>query len=273
MLQASQIPVGIDSVKPVIQGEVCIAKVVSWHSEHPDICRWTAYNALKIKQTPGITGIKFYDVAASRILLCRNMAVDVAREWGCKYLMFVDPDMSPDCYLGRDPKAMPFWETSWSMLQQFPGSVIAAPALQGAPDYAVNVFVLDPEQRATRRVTHEETMGRYGIEQVFAIGTGLMLIDMSVFDRLKPPYFDDEYENQEKTRVFTSQDIYFCKMCNLAGIRVFANWYAWAGHYKQTMLGRPGMTEKGLEDGHRPSQDSPGLEDSHPDNQQRSNDQ
>lgn len=194
----------------------------------------------------GKVDIEIHDSA--RILLNRN---SIARDAICKgydYILFVDPDMRPDVHLkdSRYPQALGFIHSSMQHIRENPFCVIAAPALSERPEMKVNVFVYDEASvKKFRRMDHTEAYERHQsprIEQVHAIGTGLMLIDTVIFARLQHPYFDDIYTDDTKTDLAMSQDIYFTSACTAAGIPVFANFYSWAGHCKSDVLSADDLT-------------------------------
>lgn len=181
---------------------------------------------------------------SSRILLNRNIIAQEAINQKCDFLLMIDPDMSPDHYTKGENKraqAKSFLQTSFQHMMDNPFGVIAAPACSERPKRLTNVFLTNPDGSG-RRMTYSETRERLrepAIEQVHAIGTGLILIHVPIFTVLTHPYFDDVYANVEKTELSLSQDVYFTQNCHMAGVPVWCNWYAWAGHIKDEPLGAP----------------------------------
>ena len=184
-----------------------------------------------------------FEIHNARIHMARNQAVDIARQRKATHILFVDPDMSPDMYAGHKdhPEAKAFLQSSFEFLMSNPLAVIGAPALGGAPHYNSNVYVREQDGKS-RRASHEYCLERHktpAFEQVDGIGTGLMIIPTKVFDLLEKPYFDDTFLNEEKSEIRFSQDLYFTTKCTDAGIPVYCNWYAWAGHVKSEVVGNP----------------------------------
>lgn len=182
---------------------------------------------------------------SSRILLNRNILAKQALELNADYLLMLDPDMKPDMYVGAGSPAKKFMESSWQHALENPCSVIAAPAVGEPPKSVTNVFITGADDNA-RRMTHEECAERQAnpcIEQVVGMGTGLILIDTLVFRRLQQPWFDDVYTDETKTDLKLSQDVYFTTNCAAAGMPVYCNHYAWAGHQKTVLLGCPGVKD------------------------------
>lgn len=61
-----------------------------------------------------------------------------------------------------------------------------------------------------------------------AVGTGFMLIKMSVFDKLPTPWFFYEYD--EKGDMKTGSDMWFCNKAREAGFKVFCDLSVKVGH-------------------------------------------
>jgi hypothetical protein len=211
--------------------------------EQPDVGDFMFELGVWAAKTPSVGDVVLYTAHSSRILMNRNMFAHDALKAGVDFLLMIDPDMRPDLYRDR-PGMQRFMVSSWQHALENPGSVIGAPAVGGSPKYDTNVFIAGEEH--ARRMTHAEVLERQRnpcIEQVHAIGTGLILIDMLVFRRLAIPFFDDVYENPEKTKLAKSQDVVFTEACTKAGFPVWCNHYAWAGHHKDELLGCPGFDE------------------------------
>jgi len=70
-----------------------------------------------------------------------------------------------------------------------------------------------------------------GVKKVDAIGTGCMLIDMNVFKVLEWPWFEYEYRMFEGKKSRLSEDMTFCRKCQLAGIPVYADTDITCAHF------------------------------------------
>ncbi|MDE2101146.1 MAG: hypothetical protein KGL39_28115 [Patescibacteria group bacterium] len=198
---------------------------------------------------------------SARILLNRNSFIEHAIKGRFDYLLMVDPDMVPDLYcsptFNRDgdesewhppvlARQKPFLPTALEIFREHPFSVVAAPACGEPPKRTLNVYPLDaPNHEEPKPATHEyaEKRAREGaVEQVAAIGTGLIMIPLPVLFALKRPFFDDTY-NADKTALKLSQDIYFTNTLHQAGVSVFCAWCSFAGHQKTVTVGCPGIDE------------------------------
>jgi GT2 family glycosyltransferase len=141
-----------------------------------------------------------------------NNLVRLAQEKKASHIFFVEHDMvfEPDT-LGR-------------LLEQ-DKDIISAP-------YSGRTLPLQP--LVYQRGTDEELyMMSYDIWpkkpfKCYGVPTGCTLIKMSVFEKIKPPYFF--FEHTEDGVIKMSQDIYFCKKANEAGIEVWCDPTIMVGH-------------------------------------------
>ncbi len=66
------------------------------------------------------------------------------------------------------------------------------------------------------------SIGKEGLEQVRQVGTGIMLIDIDLFKKMQPPFFENQW--CEQTRAYSGEDIYFVyKAKNELGVNVFVD--------------------------------------------------
>lgn len=236
--------------------KILFASPCSFLSEHPRFGRWLTQMAVTVTHDPMCAGYRDHYSTEHRIHIARNQSVDAAQQTGCDYIVFGDPDMNPDFRLFNpyltaqaQPKARewakPFLPSSLKFMQTEACGVIGSPAISGPPDCKINVFK-DRGDNVTR-MSHEEYANTPpSFLQVAAIGTGLMLIDMKVFDILKKPYFEDlaHPDGDNLLSVHQSQDCRFCLKCGEAGIPVYANLYAPSGHYKLESFEPPDWSGK-----------------------------
>jgi len=226
-----------------------VGRPTGYHQEYTEVGVWQAYLSFELRRVCHKARFTIDTVDTARILLARNQLVRRARLNRADYLLMIDPDMIPDCRLGYWPEAESFMESSWRKLQECPRCVLAAPCRGAGPTHdgpqrwRVHVFQKgEGEETLIRMETQDAAMLR-GWQEVEAIGSGMMLIPMAVFNRLDEdaeqrglgvvPYFDDVYEDQAKTEIRYTQDIYFCLRCRKAGIPIYANFSAWAGHWQR----------------------------------------
>lgn len=231
--------------------------------EVPDIRHWQTRTVLWMSKDkriqpfddwlPGRDSITISDTPIS---MCRNEAVRRAREQKADVLIWVDSDMRPDCELGVDPLARAFVPEAFDFLYKHwerGPTVLAAPYCGASPVNNVFVFEWDSDQndREDRMVnlklsqysrTHAYKMA--GIQPCAAIGTGLMMMDMRIFDLLPPPWFYYTY-NPEQTKKLATEDCTFTRDVAMLGHLtlgyepLLCTWNSWAGHWKPELVRKP----------------------------------
>ena len=130
-----------------------------------------------------------------------NKLVEIAKEKGASHLFMVEHDIvfEPDT-LGR--------------LLEANKDVVAAP-------YSGRCLPRQPLVYQQNKPGEEPYMMSYDmwptkLFKAYGVPTGCTLIKMSVFDKLTKPYFFFEYD--EQGRMLMSQDIYFSRKINKAGM-------------------------------------------------------
>jgi hypothetical protein len=190
------------------------------------------------------------------ITMTRNAAIKEARNVKADLLLMIDNDMVPDCCLATsdrpplhyrpDGHVKPFWESSFEYMLHHDGpSIIAAPYCGPPPHENIFVFHWDNIQsdhpnadiRLSQYNRHDAAC-RSGFEEVAALPTGLILIDMRIFDEpsFKPPYFKYEWADETESEKASTEDVFFTRNASVAGFKVYCNWYAWAGHVKKKVV-------------------------------------
>jgi hypothetical protein len=180
----------------------------------------------------------------SRILLNRGKIVEFAKSAGSTHIFFIDPDHRVDMYYSHSAgpevkqESEPFFESAFEFLRQHPMAICAAPYAGCPPDLPIHVFAKG-ENGQMARLSHEQAKGLRGWQSVEAVGSGVMLIGMDVFDRMKQPYFDDVYTDEKNTCLKHSQDVHFCLEARKLGIPIFVNFNCWVGHWQHCLVGKP----------------------------------
>ena len=193
-------------------------------------------------EAAAIVGWKSY-----RSSMGRNRAIKEAIDSKCDYLLSVDPDMVPDVYVGHHEKAKKFFPSSLAWLESHPGGVVGAPAVGGRPKRRPNIYGVNTEG-GLRELTHEECRAAVAnprVERVPCVGSGLLLIDMKLFRKFKPPWFCDTYWDDTQSELKLGQDMYFTGHATKTGAEVWCNWFSWAGHVKAETLVCPGLELEG----------------------------
>ena len=234
---------------------ICLARPAGHKLESPDVGTYLVQWMNDLKNRPGAEDLDLFTVSNARIRMMRNMCVAHARQKQAHFLLFIDPDMGVDKYVQRgangqvlDPNyALPFFPAAWDLALQHqktnhPPAIYAAPYCATPPHEPVHVFVRNETGKLVR-LERDRASTLRGWHQVGACGTGLMLIDMRVFDvihRPNAPYFEDQYTDTTETKLRYSQDVDFCLRCGAAGIPVYVNFSCWCTHWQLAEVHRPG---------------------------------
>ena len=239
-----------------MQVKVHITRFPFMGIEHPDVGDWLVDTVVKCKRDPRISAVSSKRYDDTPITMTRNRAAKEALDMGVDYLLMVDSDMNPDEMLKLgDPAAKPFWDSSFDyvMAQRDQGGVpctVASPYCGPPPNSNVYVFCWEswqnpdqnpqPDHRLEQFSRHEAAQ-RSGIEEVGALPTGLILIDMRVFRKLKPPWFYYEWSDEYQQQKASTEDVTFTRDISLLGYPVYCNWDSWSGHHKRICVRKPAI--------------------------------
>lgn len=209
------------------------------------VADWLVDTVVEMKADPRVGELpKLPPIDDTPITMTRNRACREAQKLGCDFILMIDNDMAPDLRL---PGAKKFWRTSFDfVLEQKDPCIIAAPYCGPPPHENCYIFRWRNHQNdhpdadfRLDQYTREEAAIRVGIEEVAALPTGLILFHTAVLDRLPPPWFEYEYTDKYRTHKSTTEDVFFTRNASLAGVKVFCNWDAWGGHWKQKVVTKP----------------------------------
>ncbi len=216
--------------------------------EHPDVTDWMVCTVIKCKRDVRIKEILNWRKADTPAPMIRNQGIHLALERGVDFLCMVDSDMAPDYLLGEDAAAKPFWDSSFDFMlhDSMEPCIVAAPYC-GPPPYE-NCYIFrwasfqsdnpNPDHRL-EMYTREEAAVQTGIQRVAALPTGLILIDMRCLAKIKPPYFYYEWKDETEQVKASTEDVTFTRDLTFAGVPIYCNWDAWAGHWKMKRVGKP----------------------------------
>ncbi len=246
-------------------------------SEHPSIRTWFAKTITSCRSDPRVGEIFAKDYSDTPITMTRNLAVLDARKAGCDVLVMTDSDQQADMYLGVLGRAVPFFDSSFSFLyerkQRGLVTVVGAPYCGPPPVESAYVFRWTSKESSNPNIdcslamySREEACNMTGIQPAAALPTGLIMFDMEIFNITDPiheynalikkhpknvataltrPWFYYEYEdiyNAVKAStedVTASRDMNLCAAAKLGYSPCYANWDAWAGHWKPKCVGMP----------------------------------
>ncbi len=247
-------------------------------TEHPNIRSWFAQTITYCNQDNRIGKITACDYSDTPIPMMRNRAVCEARDVGSDVLVMVDSDQHPDLYLGQDPTAVPFFQSSFDFLyeRKIKGlcSTIGAPYCGPPPSECPYIFRwANDESNNPNDGHHIEMYGREeasimtGIQHCAALPTGCIMFDMKLFEVTDPkheydhllkrfgsheiaknltkPWFYYEYKDiyqaykASTEDVTASRDMLLCAHARLGYACLFVQWSSWAGHWKPKCVGKP----------------------------------
>jgi len=129
----------------------------------------------------------------------RNTLVDNAKAVRCTHIMWIDSDM-------HFPS-----NTVVSLLNHNKSIVAATYSTRIKPQRSV--AFTDPFN------LNKRLEAKTGLHQVWAVGMGCMLVDISVYDMLGKPWYNYIYNND--TKDLSGEDIFFCKNANDAGYEIY----------------------------------------------------
>jgi len=134
---------------------------------------------------------------SSRITDNRNNLVKLAQNGGAEYILFIDADMT-------------FPPDALERLLSYDLDIACATASKRNEECRDMIGI---------PVSHDDAVTSKTLIEMASIGMPFMLIKMSVFDKIKKPYFA-EPENGED---LIPEDSYFCAKVRQAGIKIFCD--------------------------------------------------
>lgn len=148
--------------------------------------------------------VEVMNVKGSILPYLREQLVKSAKERGATHLLFVDSD------------------------QTFPKDLIRRLLGWELPVVACNVATKQIPVQPTARLQGDTvggeilySNGQNGIEQVWRVGTGVMMLDMKVFDIIESPYFSMYWD--EGVQQYRGEDWVLCEKLEEAGIPIFVD--------------------------------------------------
>lgn len=224
-----------------------VARFPGRSTEHHEIATWLGRQAMHWGKDERIKTVSWVTLCDTPITMTRNMSVAYARDKKADLMMFIDDDMVPDVEMSESIKAFnaasPFWDSSFNFWWNHDGPcIIAAPYCGAPPEEVVHVFFWKQHAKddySLSKFSREAAITQSGIQRAAALATGLMLIDMRVFDKLTPPYFYYEWKDKTETEKTATEDVTFTRDASFAGVPLYCNWDAWAGHRKTVTVRRP----------------------------------
>jgi hypothetical protein len=103
----------------------------------------------------------------------------------------------------------------------FPNDTAHRLLAHGRPWVGINATTRNPPIRATALKREGELLhtGEHskGLERVWRMGFGIVLIEARVFEKMEKPWFLIEYITKDGESVYRGEDVYFCEKAKAAG--------------------------------------------------------
>lgn len=193
------------------------------------ICVLQLIGDLKAKPLPGYddTKISILNIKSSILPKSREDIVDEAVKMGCDALIWVDSDQVFPSDIVRQ---------LWARDKDIIGCNIAmkmTPSLPTARKHSKK----HPE---IGDIVYTEESNK-GIEKVWRLGFGVMLIKLHVFSKIEKPFFDMTWT---KERGYKGEDWSFCEKVEAAGLEI---WVDHAASWDTYHLGLHGFCHKDID--------------------------
>lgn len=171
---------------------------------------WKADTAMAMIQMMLVTTVQssvtvsINNFHSSILPVARDELVKRAMGWGATHILFIDSDMI------------------------FPPEVVIRLLSHEKEVVAANCVTKRLPAHTTARLKSEDKIGGEEVfyqtwnegdlhtQEVWRVGTGVMLIDMKVFEKLPRPWFPINWD--EELGVYRGEDWGFCEKCEKAGI-------------------------------------------------------
>lgn len=192
-----------------------------WHAQF-GMCLLNMCSMLHTRRVPGvrIESFTFHMTRSSLLPKSRRQIIESALERKFTHVLFIDSDQTFPSHtahlmLSRN-KAVVAANVPVKSLPSQPTARKFNPAYHGG-----DVVYTDPQST--------------GVEQVWRIGFGVMLINLSIMDKLQKPWFKMEYDAEHNEDI--GEDWFFCQRLDEAGIPIYID------HDISQGVGHMGMLE------------------------------
>ena len=138
-------------------------------------------------------------IMGSEVTMQRQHLVDQALETDCTHILWLDSDMS-------------FPSNTLNALLSHDKDIIAC-------NYSTRVPPHRPVAFRSKNDLDSRVYTGTGIQKIWAIGLGCMLVKREVFETLEKPYFKISWDDQHDSLM--GEDIYFCTRANEAGYEIW----------------------------------------------------
>lgn len=240
----------LHQIQPKEKVKVCIYRFPGTLMEHSTTVNWLVNALYTLYNHPRVESVLTDSISDTPVSMSRNRAIKHALAEGYDYAVFIDDDMYPDYQQHFNPvpeTARRFLPDAldFALGHQGPVCVGAPYCCQPPEEKCLIMKWTDFEtgcHQGNVKLSHfgrDESYGRQGFEEVAALPTGLLLIDMRAIQFIAKPWFRYEYEDEEQTKKASTEDVTFTRDLCLAGVKQYVYWNAWAGHWKTKLVKQP----------------------------------
>lgn len=174
-------------------------------------------------------------VPRQNVLIRRHQPLDVARN----FLVSEARRRKADVLFMLDTDADPA-EGTFEALRD---AVLAEPCIAAVPYCSgsghVCVYLPLPDGLPGEMpIGVEDAVTRTGLHPVANVGTHCVAYSVSIFDRVKPPWFEHGV-NETKSLLLETEDVIGHRRLREAGVPVYCDFSHWAGHWKEVRKDKP----------------------------------
>lgn len=137
----------------------------------------------------------------SEVAMQRQQLTDEILETNCTHLLWLDSDMK-------------FPADTLEILLSHNKYIVAG-------NYSTRVKPHRPVAFKNPDNLDKRVFGGKGLEKIYAIGSGLMLVNRQVYENMPRPFYSVEWKDNYTSLV--GEDIYFCHKANENGYEVFVD--------------------------------------------------
>lgn len=192
--------------KPDVRLAVCVPSTGTWKSDFGiSIVQMLTYMATTLFEADQKRRVDVIDKRSSNLCRVRRECLEDALLKGCTHALFIDSDQS-----------FPH-DTAHRLLSHKKEVVAANVALKTVPSF--------PTARARgaspQGVPITSDPGKHGLERVWRVGAGVLLVDMELVKRTPKPWFEIRWD--AKVGAECGEDWFFIERLQAAGAEVFVD--------------------------------------------------
>jgi hypothetical protein len=162
-----------------------------------------AYSLAMLQRKCGEAGLatSLHFNMGSEVTMQRQQLVSEALETNCTHIMWIDSDMN-------------FPVDTLNILLAADKDIVAG-------NYSTRVPPHRPVAFRSKNNLDDRVFTGTGVEKVWAVGSGMMLVKREVYKKLSSPFYKIEYSEDYSSLI--GEDVYFCTRANEAGYEVYVS--------------------------------------------------